>query len=281
MKKNYRARGLAAIGFMTVACAAIDDLVNGPSKLAIQSFWVSPKEVPQGMSATLFWEVSGADDVQIDNGVGSVPVKGNLTVRPDLSRTYTLSARSGTSNATSSVVVVVTGTSAGASPSPSPSISPTPRPSVTPTPSPTSSPSPSPTPSATPTPAPTPSPSSNACRLPAMPECGADEGPSGVFGCCRAEKTWAFGDAVEAALDTIQHERPELFDGDRPKDQVAYIQGVAAILQRNGYCATPGGPEDEVAVKNSNSFSEQYDILLANGRIRHGGYTVTCRPARF
>jgi hypothetical protein len=114
-----------------------------------------------------------------------------------------------------------------------------------------------------------------------MPECGASEGPAGVFGCCKEERTQVFADAVENAIDKLLRERPELFNGDRPKDDNAYIQGVAAILVRDGYCAKQGGPEDEVAVKNSNGFSEQYDILLSNGRIRRSGYTVTCRPARF
>lgn len=115
-----------------------------------------------------------------------------------------------------------------------------------------------------------------------MPECGAAEGPKGVWGCCREERTQVFADAVEAAIEKIQRERPELFNGDRPKDENAYVQGVARILERDfGYCSKQGGPEDEIGVKNANGWSEQYDILLSNGRIRHYGYTVTCRPARF
>jgi hypothetical protein len=108
-----------------------------------------------------------------------------------------------------------------------------------------------------------------------MAECGRAEGPKGVWGCCREERTQVFADDVERAIDKILQERPELFNGDRPKDDNAYIQGVAKILERDfGYCAKQGGPEDEVGVKNSNGFSEQYDILRF-------GYTVTCRPARF
>lgn len=61
------------------------------------------------------------------------------------------------------------------------------------------------------------------------------------------------------------------------------VQLVARRLeQRFGLCARPGSPvEDEVAVKNSNTFSEQFDIILANHRVNVYGYTVTCRPARF
>jgi hypothetical protein len=115
-----------------------------------------------------------------------------------------------------------------------------------------------------------------------MPECGGPEGPAGVFGCCQEQSTTHFSDAVDAAIATILRERPDLFNGDSPKDADAYVQGVAQILERDfGLCAAQGGPDDEVAVKNSNSFSEQYDILFGSGHVRYGGYTVTCSPARF
>jgi hypothetical protein len=115
-----------------------------------------------------------------------------------------------------------------------------------------------------------------------MPECGGAEGPPGVFGCCREEPSQVFASQVDAAITQIQRERPTLFDGERVRDANAYVQGVAQILERSfGLCSRQGGPEDEVGVKNTNSFSEQYDILYGNGTIRRGGYTVTCRPARF
>lgn len=267
MLKSWRARSIVALGLLAAGCSAIDGLLNNPDSLAIQRFSVSPKEVAAGGTATLSWNVEGAESVQIDNGVGVVKSKGSLEVRADRSKTYTLSARGGTSSASSTVQLLVTGSAAGPSPSPS----------VTPTPSPTPSPTPTPSPSPTPTPSP-----SGSCRLPSMPECGRPEGPTGVWGCCREERSQVFAEQVETAIDKIQQERPELFNGDRPKDHDAYIQGVATILERDfGYCSRQGGPEDEVAVKNSNGFSEQYDILFSNGRIRRGGYTVTCRPARF
>jgi hypothetical protein len=115
-----------------------------------------------------------------------------------------------------------------------------------------------------------------------MPECGRAEGPKGVWGCCREESTQAFAADVETAIDRLLRERPDLFNDDRPKNHDEYVQSVAKILERDfGYCSRQGGPEDEIGVKNSNGFSEQYDILLSNGRIRRFGYTVTCRPARF
>jgi hypothetical protein len=47
-----------------------------------------------------------------------------------------------------------------------------------------------------------------------------------------------------------------------------------------GVCATPGGPEDEIGIKNTNSSSEQYDVVVSNGKI-WANKTVRCAPARF
>lgn len=166
-------------------------------------------------------------------------------------------------------------------PPPIPSPSPTPVATATPSPEPTSTPSPLPT--ASPTPIPTPSPSAApTCHLPAMPECGKPEGPPGVYGCCQDRNTLEFNEQVDTAINTLQFERPDLFNGEQVLNDDLYVQGVARILQRDfGLCSTQGGPSDEIGVKDTNDHSEQYDILLGNGRVRRGGYTVTCKPARF
>lgn len=252
------------VALLSFGCAALDGLLNDPSDLAIQRFIATPREMAAPGPVTLAWNVEGAEVVEIDNGVGSVKAKGSIELRVERTSQYTLRARSGTSAASSSVQVRVAG-----GPSPAPSATPSPAPTPTPTPSPSPTPTPSPSPGAS-------------CRLPAMPECGGPEGPRGVYGCCREEREQVFSEIVERAIDKILVERPELFNGNRPKDGNAYVRGVAEILQRDfGVCAKQGGPEDEVAVKNSNGFSEQYDILLGSGPIRRHGYTVTCRPARF
>jgi hypothetical protein len=68
----------------------------------------------------------------------------------------------------------------------------------------------------------------------------------------------------------------------REREYTATLAGV--IVQRYGgllgICATPGGPNDEVGVKNSNGYSEQYDVVVSNGKI-WANKTVKCRPARF
>ena len=138
-----------------------------------------------------------------------------------------------------------------------------------------------PTPTPSPSPTPTPSPSLLSCNLAGQPECSL----RGGGGCCRTESD-RLGEFVELSIRQVQAQRPELFNADeilREQDEDLVVLLVARTLeQRFGVCAKAGSPvEDEVAVKNSNNFSEQFDIILSNHRVNIHGYTVTCRPARF
>jgi hypothetical protein len=127
------------------ACGFIND-VDGPTGgLAIKKFSVSPKQVSPGSVALLSWDVEGAEEVRIDNGVGVVKPKGTLEVRADRSTTYNITAKAGTTSATASVQLLVPTSTASPTPSPSPTASPTPAPSPTPTPSASPTPQPSPT----------------------------------------------------------------------------------------------------------------------------------------
>ena len=52
-------------------------------------------------------------------------------------------------------------------------------------------------------------------------------------------------------------------------------------LEAEGFCA--GYDLVELQIKNSTSFSEQYDIMLASGHVRAGpgAYRATCSPPSF
>lgn len=141
------------------------------------------------------------------------------------------------------------------------------------------SPTPSPTPEGSEPPAEDPAPSSGPCRLPpsspASPVC-TDASPLLL-----AE--------VEAALDAVTERFPGLFDFNDTRcsncylvrDPSRYIDEVIKQLSRQGVCAS-GGLE-ELGIKSSNDFSEQYDILLASDHMRRGAgsYRGVCRPATF
>jgi hypothetical protein len=117
-----------------------------------------------------------------------------------------------------------------------------------------------------------------------MPECGGPEGPEGVYGCCtmHVSGNGRFGAQVEAAQIIAETDHPGLFDAaGRVRDEDAYVQAVAVELRQMGLCAKQGGPSDELGVKDSNNWNEQYDIVLGNMYPRRGGFVARCVPARF
>ncbi len=173
------------------------------------------------------------------------------------------------------------------SPSPSPNASPSVAaiviPVILPTPKPTPKPTPTPaTPAPTPTPAPTTPPSSptrGSCNLPASnpsnPVCAFDP-PQ-------------LGNEVENALTKATQTHPEYFDFTSTrcgncylvKNVTGYVTEVQKALAAQGVCTYYDG--EEMGVKVSNSYSEQYDILLADNHMRRqpSAYRGNCLPAIF
>jgi hypothetical protein len=162
--------------------------------------------------------------------------------------------------------------------SPAPTVAPIAIPVILPTPKPT--PAPTPTPS-TPAPTPTPDPGTPAgtCSLPAS-------NPANPV--CTDESA-QFGQQMNTALTAVTTLHPEWFDfNDKKCDDCYYVKnvdgylnGVIQQLNNQGVCAHYDG--EEMAVKDSNNFSEQWDILLASGHMRRGpgSYRGVCRPAVF
>ena len=166
-----------------------------------------------------------------------------------------------------------------ASPSPGPTAAPLTIPVILPTPAPTPVPTPTPTPAATPTPSPTAPPSSSSCNLPAS----SPSSPSCGFSAAQLDLD------VEAAIDWSTAKHPEYYDFNDKKcgncyyvrNVSGYVADVLKALGSRGICATYDG--EELAVKNTNAHSEQYDILLASGHMRRrpSAYRGDCRPAVF
>jgi hypothetical protein len=136
-----------------------------------------------------------------------------------------------------------------------------------------SQPTPTPTPTSTPT-----GPVASSCPL----------GKGTVDTRC-ARTTASFLAEVDAAIDQLVSEKPEIFDtrdlaGPREykvKDPDAYYKGVAAVLRTKGFCSDYD--LIELQVKNSNDFNDQYDIMISQGYVRRGAgsYRNTCSPAAF
>ena len=154
----------------------------------------------------------------------------------------------------------------------------TPAPTPTPASTPTPNPGPTPTPDPTPTPTPKP-PSSGGCNLP----------PSNPTNPVCTDDPAKLLDYVETAITNVTDKHPQLFDfNDKKcnncyyvKDIDSYVSYVVKELGKMGLCALWDG--EEIALKESNNYSEQYDIILSSGHIRRGPgcYRGVCRPSWF
>jgi hypothetical protein len=136
------------------------------------------------------------------------------------------------------------------------------------------------TPSPTPTPAPAPTPQAFSCPLPAMPD---------LHNTC-PKLTPQLSQYVDKAIAQTVKDHPEmfdvsddLFDGNyRVKDRSVYVKAVVAAIHAQGVCAKE--EFEEIAVKTSNDFNEQYNVWVSTGgyiRKGPGAYITTCFPAQF
>jgi hypothetical protein len=149
--------------------------------------------------------------------------------------------------------------------------------------------------SSTPTTPPTAAPSIAPTSLPSA---APSASPSGAASCRFGKgvvttfcdrQTAAHATEVDAAITLLTQQRPDIFDlnqqaGEggfkvlKPDD---YYAGVIRNLEARDFCA--GYDFVNLQLKNSNSFSESYDIMLGSGHIRRGAgaYRSTCSPPDF
>jgi hypothetical protein len=130
--------------------------------------------------------------------------------------------------------------------------------------------------SPTPFPVPSPTPLAFACPYPARPdlhiECPKLDPKLNVY--------------VNTAIENVIAQKPELFDfsnhlGEgswKVRDRQRYIDAVVMAIHAQGICAKDDN--EEIAVKNTNDFNEQYNIWTSGGYVRRA-YITTCVPAQF
>jgi hypothetical protein len=95
------------------AVVTVVPTVQGGAPPSIASFFASPATLPQGGgTATLSWEVSGANTIAIDNGIGSV-TGGSRSVAVTATTVFTMTASNSSGTTTASTAVIV-GVSSGA-----------------------------------------------------------------------------------------------------------------------------------------------------------------------
>jgi hypothetical protein len=152
-------------------------------------------------------------------------------------------------------------------------------------------PGPSPSPGGSPSPGASPSPTPSASPSPSSPGSITGSCPFGkgvVNPSCGRNTATLLAD-VEAAVETLVREKPTLFDLNRTvgtgayfvRDPKGFYAAMVTTLQAAGFCAA--ADDDGLQVKNSNDFSERYDLLLSNDHLRRGdvSYRSSCTPAAF
>ncbi len=139
-------------------------------------------------------------------------------------------------------------------------------------------PTPAPTPKATPTPE-----AMLGCGLPPMPDLHNQ--------CPHLDAGGAYWGDVDGAIKQVFKDHPELFDFNDTKggglysfkvlDRRRYTGAVVNALRQAGFCAVD--QVEEVAVKRTNDFNEQYNVWTSDGYVRSGpgAYVTTCYPAQF
>ena len=90
-----------------------------PAAPTIAEFVAEPSSIERGQAATLRWSVSNANQISIDQGIGTVDASGNRRVFPNNTATYTLTANGPGGRATRSATVTVSAP-APAPPAPAP-----------------------------------------------------------------------------------------------------------------------------------------------------------------
>jgi hypothetical protein len=139
-------------------------------------------------------------------------------------------------------------------------------------------PSASPSPSPTPTPTATPPVTGATCAL-----------GKGTFDARCSRGGAQLLSQVDAAIDRVVRTKPQLFNlqeeispgAYRVLNVPGYLEAVVAELSSGGYCAGLLG--DQLQVKNTQDFSEEYDVITSTGFVRRGAgsFVKSCTPAAF
>jgi hypothetical protein len=138
--------------------------------------------------------------------------------------------------------------------------------------------------------APTPTPTTTT-----TPTASCNLGRGVTYPDCDKTSTQLLSD-VERAMDRLIKARPGIFDlaneyaagtrAYRVLDKEAYMNGLVSELVAVGLCAerdVDDPYQETLRVKDSNEFSEDFDVMLKGGHMRRGvgSYTQSCTPPNF
>ncbi len=82
--------------------------MNTPGKPVVAEFTGEPSSVERGQSAQLRWSVTGATEISINHGIGTVPATGTRSITPTETTTWTLTATGPAGTTTGTATISVT-----------------------------------------------------------------------------------------------------------------------------------------------------------------------------
>lgn len=104
-----------------------------------------------------------------------------------------------------------------------------------------------------------------------------------------AKESPTFLAQLDRSIDEIVAEQPGLFNlddqvgagGYRVKSTGQFLVALIDKMDKKSLCAAFDG--EEIQVKNTNEFNDQYHVITSNGHLRRGdaSYRATCYPAAF
>jgi hypothetical protein len=99
-------QGHGGWGWVSMDTVSVPGVPGAPESPFI-TFIATPAQIMAGESSTLNWNVVGATNVTIDQGIGVVATNGSRSVSPAVTTTYTLTANGSTGTRSRAVTVVV------------------------------------------------------------------------------------------------------------------------------------------------------------------------------
>ena len=96
---------LALLVILIPSCVTIQSPTGQPS--VIGTFSSNPSTINLGDTSNLSWNVTGANSVSIDHGIGLVNASGSMAVAPAASTVYTISATNSAGTVTRSAATTV------------------------------------------------------------------------------------------------------------------------------------------------------------------------------
>ncbi len=104
---KYAAVFLSILLMVSVGCTAIPDELKSIGTPIVQTFEVTPSVINAGDTSSLRWNTINAQSVHIDNGIGDVATNGTLTVQPNTTMFYTLTAKNAIGITTARTQIIV------------------------------------------------------------------------------------------------------------------------------------------------------------------------------